>query len=142
MALVSVLILTPWAVRNARRLGAPVWLRSNFGLELWIAYHDPNFAGVLDPGFARWHPATDAQRSAEVRALGELGFNRKLRGEAVAWSEAHPRQAARLTWLHFVSFWFPPGQDVVIRMARALFTLLALAGWILLIRRALCWHSW
>jgi hypothetical protein len=107
------LFVVPWAVRNNRALGAPVWLRPNFGLELALAYHPG--AVTDDPGkafYERWravHPFASRLTVARMQAAGgEVAYARALGDETRAWISAHPAQAAMLTLRHARDYLLPP----------------------------------
>lgn len=107
------LFVVPWTMRNIEALGAPVWLRPNFGLELALAYHPG--AVTDDPGkafYERWravHPFASQFNVARMQAAGgEVAYARALGNEARAWIRAHPAQAAMLTLRHAREYLLPP----------------------------------
>jgi hypothetical protein len=108
------LLVTPWAIRNARVLGEPVLLRSNFGLELAIANHPAALSGrapqyVFADRLMAIHPfqkgggARDRLRAAG----GEIPYARQLGAETLAWIGAHPAGFAQLSLRHFSEFFVP-----------------------------------
>jgi hypothetical protein len=112
-AVATALPVAPWAMRNRAALGETVWLRSNFGLELAVAFH-PAAAGAGDPAMvlrqrmAAIHPFESAAgRAALARAGGEVGYARALGMEARRWMAAHPGAAARLALRHYRQFYVP-----------------------------------
>lgn len=106
------LFLVPWTIRNAAELGAPVPLRSNFGLELALGNHA---AAVhpADPGqvflerIRAIHPASSARAAEQVRKLGEVEYSRRLGNETRAWLLANKPAAAILFLRHWRQFFFP-----------------------------------
>lgn len=133
---VAVLCLTPWAMRNQRQLGRTIWSRSDFGLEMWLAYHEGAGVGVFDTDM-NLGPARDAEACNRLRVLGEVKYNDMLERETWLWIQSNPQKAARLFVGHTVYFWFPPGQWIPLRLIRGLLTVLALWGlWLLLKRKA------
>jgi hypothetical protein len=133
---VVLLCLTPWALRNRQQLGKTIWLRSNFGFELWQAYHEGAGVGALDTS-ALLGPAVNVEISNRVAMVGEVEFQASMERDAFGWIQAHPTQALQLFVAHGVYFWFPPGQWLPLRLVRGLLTVLAGAGlWILLARKS------
>lgn len=99
----------PWTARNLTTFGEWFFLRSNFGLELRIAYHDgarPDMVSMdLRGGGSARHPGVDAEEAREVLALGEVEYMRRARREALDWITAHPAESARLAGARFVLYW-------------------------------------
>jgi hypothetical protein len=112
-------------------------LRSDFGYELWQAYHDGSGVGALDTN-ASLGPASNTQASNRVRVLGEVRFHELLERETLQWIRANPKKAARLFAEHVLYYWFPPAQWLPVRLARGLLTVVAAIGmWLLLARKLL-----
>jgi hypothetical protein len=109
---VAGLLAGPWAVRNMRELGAPIFLRDNFGLELAIA----NFPGAVnpaDPRLAYWTRMTTIQTmhlsEAQLRSAGgEVAYYHALGQTAREWIDAHPWDFVMLCGRRFVEFFLPP----------------------------------
>ncbi len=129
------MFLLPWAVRNYLSLDAPIWTRSNFGMEFWIS-NGPGrtFDLSSNPGFLR-HPSNSPAEAAEMAELGEVRYNRLKFHEAMDWARAHPTVFLGLTARRFAAWWFPPGSNPFIRSARTVFSLVALLGFYPLFRR-------
>jgi hypothetical protein len=131
-ALVAGLVLgcIPWTVRNSQALGAPVFVRSNFGLELRVAFHDGVHADldVSDQRRPLRHPRTDAREAQRLRAIGELAYMREARRQALAWIADHPRQTLGLIAQRFAYFWFGPLHDPPTAVPYMALTLLAFVG--------------
>ncbi|MBO9624682.1 MAG: hypothetical protein J7500_18395 [Sphingomonas sp.] len=113
-ALAAALLLAPWALRNQRVLGAPVLLRSNFGLEFAIANHPAAISGhrpeyVFASRLAAIHPYGKASPGqAALRAAGgEVAYSRALGAETWRWAAANPWDFARLSLRHLREFFFP-----------------------------------
>jgi hypothetical protein len=111
MSLMTALCLAPWAWRNQRVLGAPVFTRSNFGLELWLSNND--LAGPLEPEndssrlYHALHPSENLREAEAVRRMGEVAYNRDRLRLGLRWIRAHPRRFAILTAERFLYTWFP-----------------------------------
>jgi hypothetical protein len=106
--------IVPWAIRNARVMGEPVLLRSNFGLELALANH-PAAAGPGDAAqifrerLAAIHPFQSKAAYAKLQqAGGEIAYARGLGDEAKAWIADHPGDFLRLCATHLRDFFLPP----------------------------------
>lgn len=131
-------VLLPWGLRNQGALGSFILTRSNFGLELYLAYHPGaawnNLANVR--GEDGVHPINNPQEALRVRELGEVAYNREKLDLALDWIRTEPAEAAHLAFLHFVRFWFPPGRTVAYTALLWVLTLIALVGYVLLWRQA------
>jgi hypothetical protein len=110
-AAITVLVLSPWAMRNYLALGEAVWFRSNFGIELRLAYNDSAWPDIdrnrFGGAFEQYHPFASAEAAQRLRAEGELAYNRRLLREAVDWMRSEPGQACWLFLSRTVYFWFP-----------------------------------
>lgn len=112
-ALALAVLIVPWTLRNQAALGAPVMLRSNFGIELAMA----NYPGALDdsdPAHAfdrrlnHIHPAANAAlRPAIAAPGGEVRYSRMLADRTEHWISSHPAAFARLWLRHLRQFVAP-----------------------------------
>jgi hypothetical protein len=106
-----VLICLPWTIRNYRELGGLVVVRSNFGLELYVANNgcaEASLAKNMRSGcHAATHPNVNEAEAQAVKRMGELSYNREKESAALLWIRDNPTRflslAAQRTWL----FWFP-----------------------------------
>lgn len=135
------LILIPWTVRNYLVLGFPIWSRSNFGIELRLA-HNPWAKPDIDSNrvggsFDRFHPFVSEEAAAAVQREGEVVYSRRMQTEAVAWIRDRPLEAARLTALRTLYFWFPKTLKPVQSFVLSGLSLLAFIGLYLMRRRAM-----
>lgn len=133
MATVAVLIvifLSLWALRNSRTLGGAIWTRSNFGLELQVSNNDHAVAegGINDrsPDFS--HPFTQPKEREKVRRMGELAYMQAKKKEALLWIYNHPTKFSRLLVQRSFLFWFPRMARWWQSLAEGLVTVLAIAG--------------
>jgi hypothetical protein len=109
---VAGLLAGPWAARNMRELGAPIFLRDNFGLELAIANY-PGAVNPADPRLAYWTRMTTIQTmhlsEAQLRSAGgEVAYYHALGQTAREWIDAHPWDFVMLCGRRFVEFFLPP----------------------------------
>ena len=133
--------LSPWTLRNRRQLGAWMFIRSNFGLELAVAANDsalPMFPWEYNPvpshafrQFMSRHPFGSERERDRIRAVGEAAYNRERLKEALEWIRRNPRRFAVLSLQRFRYFWFHPGWGNPYRNA-ILYPMVILAGWGLL----------
>lgn len=106
------LLIAPWAIRNQQAIGAPILLRSNFGLELALANH-PAAIAPASPGktFAERllaiHPYHSPAARAAVRTEGEIAYAARLGRETRGWIADHPAAFAQLYLRHLGEFFFP-----------------------------------
>lgn len=107
-----VLVLLPWEIRNFRQLGGFVFVRDNFGLELYVANNDCARATLvenLESGcYQRMHPMFSTKELQDVNRLGELRYNRDRGQQALRWISEHPARFWALVRDRFLYFWFPP----------------------------------
>lgn len=106
-------LVTPWAIRNQRVMGAPILLRDNSGLQMAVANY-PAAVHPADPGETYERRLREVApffniklRAAFEAAGGEVAYNRKLAGETKAWIHSHPADFAHLTLRHFTEFYWP-----------------------------------
>jgi hypothetical protein len=133
-------MVAPWIVRNWLVLGAPVPLRSNFGLELALSNNPWAGPSQLEnwrrPEVRRLHPTLSAEARDEVRREGEIAYNRRKLAEALEWIGQNKAAFRKLTIARLVQFWWPVDEmsDFHISTVR-LVTVLGLAGMIVMIVR-------
>lgn len=137
IAAVILMCLLPWAQRNFKSLGQPIWTRSNFGLELQVSNNDEasadaevNMRSPSNP-----HPHTEPKERERVRKMGELAYMQAKKAEALFWMRSHPGRLFQLMAFRIFYFWFPPMTRWWQSCAEAVTTLLAFAGLITLFRK-------
>jgi len=139
---VAGLVLVPWPIRNYRVLGAPIWTRSNLGMELSISNADgsyPTLEENVRPGgvISRLHPYANEVQLRKVEALGEVAYNQGRMQAAKSWIAAHPRTFFWLTTQRVIRFWLPIMLRPIQTVLTAIITLLGLGGFLLWFRRKL-----
>jgi uncharacterized membrane protein len=103
-------LLFPWTLRNYYQLGAMIFIRSNFGLELSISNNDLAEAAMADNfkrGFSVGHPHVDRREAMKVQQIGEIAYNRGKMNDALHWIRENPIKFIRLTALRMLYCWFP-----------------------------------
>jgi hypothetical protein len=128
------LLALPWVIRNWFVLGAFVPSRSNFGLELYLSFHEGARYGMLsnirdasDPE-RNLHPLHSPRQSARVCELGEVRYSAELGEQALTWMKAHPMRVLELVAERGFHFWFPPGRRWWHGIVLACMTLAAFLG--------------
>lgn len=99
----SVLVISPWIVRNALVLHAFVPMRGNGGFSLW---EGNNPIGCIIETRDSVHPHNQPEELRRYQALGEVGYDREGSRRAFAYMRAHPgitlarvAQRAYVIWL-------------------------------------------
>ena len=133
-------MLLPWTIRNSYALGAPVWGRSNFGLELHVSNNGlatATWDGNKERGvFLAMQPtANDAERM-RVRESGEVVYNCEKFRQADTWIATHPQRFSTITVERAFLFWFPSLLRPVQTVALAAVTLAGMSGFVLFWRCA------
>ncbi|MDR2188237.1 MAG: glycosyltransferase family 39 protein [Azonexus sp.] len=103
VAIIALLVSSPWMVRNFYVIGAPV-MNTNGGFNLYLGNNPAAtgfFVSISDtPRGATWH---------ELRKTsGELGATETLKKEAVSWIKENPKEFVVLALKKGVYFWTPP----------------------------------
>src|SRR5262245_16345489 len=135
--------LVPWTVRNQRIFGHVFFVKSNFGLELWLGNNDQ----VKDV-FTGWlHPIADRNELRQLNDLGEYAYMKKKQQESTAFIRSNPKAFAQHTALRVIDTWVGPyyfrddpwtrslGLNAPFTVFTGLFSLAAIAGMILACRK-------
>jgi 4-amino-4-deoxy-L-arabinose transferase-like glycosyltransferase len=95
------LTLSPWIIRNQLVFRGQVFLRSNFGLELWLG-NNPE----VPVTWSWWqHPTESAKEKAEFLRLGEVAYMQEKKAAAVQFIRTHPADTARFQYHRFMQTW-------------------------------------
>jgi 4-amino-4-deoxy-L-arabinose transferase-like glycosyltransferase len=134
-ASIVVLVLLPWTIRNYFVLGAWMFVRDNFGLELSVSHGDgaqPSQDANQSTGwYCTVHPICSAASANELRRVGEVSFNRQRLNEALKWISGHPERVIMLTLARISEFWADLPSNSSTFAVRLFCSLL---GWLGLIR--------
>ena len=84
---VFVLALLPWTIRNYYAIDGLVFVKSNFGMELWLG-NNPAVKKINSPEL---HPMNNLSQRMLLIMAGEPNYNRARQRQAVAYIEGHPR---------------------------------------------------
>ena len=104
VAIASILLLitiTPWLIRNYLVFGKYVFLKSNFGNELYLG-NNPYADGSFSASAVR---EILESRSAQLLSLDEPSRNRILLGEAMRFIAENPGRFIRLTVARILHYW-------------------------------------
>ena len=108
--LLSAVILSPWAVFNLQRFGRLIWLRGDFGIQLYISFH-PNvtvsFKEALRTPGAYVAPNADVAARKEMAKVGEPAYSAARLADAVNFARQDPGRIAGLIAKRFLRYWFP-----------------------------------
>jgi len=111
MILGIVLACIPWAWRNYRAFNALFFIRSNFGLELRMGYHEGAAATMeeMDERMTRQnvhrHPTINSNEAEILLQVGEIEYMSQAGREAMDWIRAHPGGFLRLTVGRIGNLW-------------------------------------
>jgi len=136
--------LAPWVLRNEAVFHGKVFLRSNFGLELWLG-NNPE----VPVSCACWlHPSHQMDERAKFLAQGELAYMQEKQRLAMNFISSHPSDTLRFMYHGFMETWTGFGDSFtdiwagrntplrIMLLFNYSFTILSLFG-LLLARRAL-----
>ena len=110
LVVATLLVVCPWAIRNARIWGEPIWTTTHGGYTLALANNPAYYADVLHgPPDAVWSgPHQDAwinSINAATAGLAEPDSDRLLRSQAIVFARAHPADFARASLSRLGRFW-------------------------------------
>jgi hypothetical protein len=100
-AIVFLLVLLPWTIRNKTQLGKYFFVKSNFGLALWLG-NNPESKEIYSPN---QYPAVNARELQELQALGEVGYMKLKQREAANFIRANPGGFFSRCYYRFVDTW-------------------------------------
>jgi hypothetical protein len=95
------LALLPWTIRNYYAVDGLVFVKSNFGLELWLG----NNPAVKENYSRDLHPLRSYAERLQLIVSGEPNYNREKQREAIAFIKAHPRTFLKNSFDRFVDNW-------------------------------------
>jgi hypothetical protein len=149
LAVATATLLAPWAWRNARALGEPVWTTTHGGWTLALANNPVYYAEVLDgPPGTVWSGANQERWFHEtvlaVTGLSEPAADRRIRTITVRFIADHPRDFLRASVARLGRFWaVAPAGAVYSRATRIVTLVWTLPLWIALglgLARRDLWH--
>ena len=106
-AIVALMTITPWLVRNRQTFGEWLFVRDNFGAELRMGNGEQArgiWMGWTDP------PLNDSEL-ARYRRLGEVRYVAERKKEAIAFIRRRPEFFLNLSARRFLLFWVGVPKD-------------------------------
>jgi len=100
-AVIFLVGIAPWTIRNYAVFHQFIPLRSNFGLELWLG----NNPQVPDSWTWWLHPNDDADEALKYARMTEMPYMEEKEREAWAFIRSHPTDTARFVFHRFSNHW-------------------------------------
>ena len=115
LVLVAALVISPWPIRNAIRLGSPIWAKGNFGIMLADSFHPAPGWDVYsnDDYIQETSPTRQPSEALKVKAVGEVAYDHSRLQPALEWIRSNPGTVAHLVALRTFHFWFRTGLNLV-----------------------------
>jgi 4-amino-4-deoxy-L-arabinose transferase-like glycosyltransferase len=108
--LVTVLVMTPWLVRNYQIFGKFIFIRDNLPLEMYEANNDQS-SGLWT---RNEHPGNNPEAMRRFQELGEPGFMAEKQQEVRQFIRGHPGKFIWYTVERAVYFWIAPPQVAIV----------------------------
>ena len=139
---IFVLALVPWTIRNYYAVDGLVFVKSNFGMELWLG-NNPAVKMINTPEL---NPMNNLTQRISLILSGEPNYNRERQRQAIVYIESHPRAFLKNTSDRVTDIWSATYDSTVepwvyiLHLRRAdvwfctAFSVLSVAGLILALR--------
>ncbi|MEP7285165.1 MAG: glycosyltransferase family 39 protein [Chloroflexota bacterium] len=101
VAVVSILVLIPWTVRNYNLYGAFVAVTTNAGGNFWIG-NSPYTVPFFKAGY---HTHWVGALPASVNGLNDFQKNSKQQELGIAYLRENPYKIPELLWVKFLAYW-------------------------------------
>ena len=125
-AMVYFAVIAPWLIRNYQTFRQPVFVRTNFGVELRLG-NGPGAAGLSMGYFL--HPTHSPFELARYKQMGELAYVAQQKREALDWIGSHPADFVRVSIARFAYYWTnTPWSGHVMPAKNALFLASSICG--------------
>jgi 4-amino-4-deoxy-L-arabinose transferase-like glycosyltransferase len=98
MAILTIVVLLPWALRNHAVLGRWVWTTTNSGITAYDGFN-PDADGSSDQSFVKSMP--------QLRSMNEVDRSRYLSNLASDYVRDNPRRAVELAGRKIARTWIP-----------------------------------
>jgi 4-amino-4-deoxy-L-arabinose transferase-like glycosyltransferase len=137
-ALVFLLLVIPWEMRNYAMFGIFMPIRSNAGAELRLG-NGPEATGI----WMEWlHPTQNPRQLEDYRSMGEIQYVRSRGREVLSYVRQHPASAVivclKKAWYYWAGavspkkdFWLQSAKNLLFLLS----SVLAWAGLVLAMRR-------
>lgn len=93
-----VLSVLPWTIRNYYVADGWVFVKSNFGLELWLGNHPDSYQREI-------HPLNSLGERITLIMNGEARYSKNKERLAVAYIKSNPREFFRKSWDRLIDTW-------------------------------------
>ena len=100
IAVLSVLVLIPWTVRNYQVFHQFVAVSSNSGMNFWFGS-----SRFTIPFFEAGYHTQWATSDIDQTGMTQIQSDNALMQDALAYLRAHPDQIPKLLWIKFLAFW-------------------------------------
>jgi hypothetical protein len=131
-AIVLLLAIAPWTIRNRLALGHWFFIRDNLGLELAVSNADGAQASLQANHethfFCTVHPVCSPAQRERIRQSGEYAFNQELQRQALEWIFAHPITFGIRSLQRYGLFWTDLPSNGLFFIGRLLVSVLSVAG--------------
>lgn len=108
---VALAVLAPWAVRNQRLFGTPIFTTTHGGYTLWLGQNPDYYREVVAPGRRVWPEdgfrAWTAANEKATAGMDEPARDRFFRDQALSWMRANKLPALHAIAEHIRAFWSP-----------------------------------
>jgi 4-amino-4-deoxy-L-arabinose transferase-like glycosyltransferase len=108
--LTSVLLVTPWLLRNYHEFGRFLFVRDNLPLEMYEA-NNTESEGLWT---RTEHPGNDPDAMRKFQELGEIRFMDDKKAEVQRFIREHPGRFLWFTAKRAVYFWIAPPQAAIV----------------------------
>lgn len=98
VALLFVLSVVPWTIRNYYVADGLVFVKSNFGVELWIGNHPASYTREV-------HPMYNVAERFRLIMEGEAQYGRYKERQSIAYIKANPREFLKNCWYRMLDTW-------------------------------------
>lgn len=92
------LAVLPWSVRNYYAVDGWVFVKSDFGVAMWIGNHPASLA--MDT-----HPMDNFSERIHLIFMGEAEFGKEQQRLAIAYVKSHPREFIKNSWSRILDIW-------------------------------------
>ena len=133
------LAVLPWTIRNYYAVDGWVFVKSNFGVALWVGNHPASLMMEL-------HPMYSFSERFRLICMGEAEFAEEEERLAIAYIKAHPKEFLKTTWNRILDTWSAKEDSLVdgwimaLHLSRpgylacSLFSVISFAGLLLALR--------
>jgi 4-amino-4-deoxy-L-arabinose transferase-like glycosyltransferase len=98
VVVMCLLAVLPWSIRNYYKLNGWVFVKSNFGVALYVGNHPASLA--VDP-----HPMNSLAERLRLVLEGESQFSDEEQHLAVEFIKSHPGEFVKKTWGRILNTW-------------------------------------